>query len=164
MPGWIVWHSSRQMNDPSFQKVARQESDFLFSPICNYIDLFIPVAILESDRLFYHAQSHQLAGDKGHTIWPGWNAALHSNVSISARVSIELSDRFKLSDTIYSLVPISKNNQLIRRLENTPLLHSQVLALEFWRPLMCRDFTAVMRSHAGIAPHIFFTLMRRMNS
>ena len=32
-PGWIVWHSSRQMNDLSFQKVARQESDFLFSPM-----------------------------------------------------------------------------------------------------------------------------------
>ena len=30
--------------------------------VCNYIDLFIPVAILESDRLFSHAQSLQLAG------------------------------------------------------------------------------------------------------
>ena len=32
-PGCIVWHSSRQMNDLCFQKVARQESDFLFSPM-----------------------------------------------------------------------------------------------------------------------------------
>ena len=39
--------------------------------LCNYIDLFISVAIPESDKLFNHAQSRQLAGDKGHTIWPG---------------------------------------------------------------------------------------------
>ena len=41
--------------------------------LCNYIDLFIPAAILEADRLFNHAQwaSLQLAGDKGHTILPG---------------------------------------------------------------------------------------------
>ena len=31
------------------------------------------------------------------------------------------------------------------RLENTPLLLSQVLALEFQKPLMRRDYTAVMR-------------------
>ena len=40
----------------------------IFSYVISYIDLFIPVAIPESDRLFNHAQSHQLAGDKGHTI------------------------------------------------------------------------------------------------
>ena len=33
LPGWIVWHSSRQMNDLEFSWVARQESDFLFSPM-----------------------------------------------------------------------------------------------------------------------------------
>ena len=65
-----VWHRSRQMKRSEFSKVARQESDFYFL-LCNYIGLFLPVAILESDRLFKHAQSLQLAGDKGHAILPG---------------------------------------------------------------------------------------------
>ena len=52
-------------------KKSPDKSQISYFLLCNYIDLFIPVAILESDRLFYHAQSHQLAGDKGHTIWPG---------------------------------------------------------------------------------------------
>ena len=47
------------------------KSQISYFPLCNYIDLFIPVAIPESDRLLNHAQSLQLAGDKGHTIWPG---------------------------------------------------------------------------------------------
>ena len=47
------------------------KSQISYFLLCNYIDLFIPVAIPESDRLFNHAQSLQLAGDKGHTIWPG---------------------------------------------------------------------------------------------
>ena len=38
--------------------------------VCNYLDLFIPVAIIESDRLFSHAQSLQLAGDTWMHIWP----------------------------------------------------------------------------------------------
>ena len=58
------------MNDLSFQK-SPDKSQISYFLICNYIDLFIPVAILESDRLFNHAQSLQLAGDKSHTIWPG---------------------------------------------------------------------------------------------
>ena len=59
------------MNDLSFQKLPdnSQISNFL---LCNYIDLFIPVAILESDRLFNHAQSLQLAGDNGHTYYLTW--------------------------------------------------------------------------------------------
>ena len=65
-----MWYSSRQMNDLSFQKSPDKSQIFYFL-ICIYIDLFIPVAILESDRLFYHAKSLQLAGDKGHTILPG---------------------------------------------------------------------------------------------
>ena len=50
------------------------KSQICYFLLCNYIDLFIPVAIPESDRLFNHAQSLslQLAGDKGHTIWPGY--------------------------------------------------------------------------------------------
>ena len=44
---------------------------FSYVIILKIIDLFIPVAIPESDRLFNHAQSLQLAGDKRHTIWPG---------------------------------------------------------------------------------------------
>ena len=52
-------------------KKSPDKSQISYFLLCNYIDLFIPVAILESDRLFNHAQSHQLAGDKGHTIWPG---------------------------------------------------------------------------------------------
>ena len=59
------------MNDLIFQK-SPDKSQISYFLLCNYIDLFIPVAILESDRLFNHAQSLQLAGDKGHTIWPGW--------------------------------------------------------------------------------------------
>ena len=55
------------MNDLSFQK-SPDKNQISYFLICNYIDLFIPVAILESDRLFNHAQSLQLAGDKGHTI------------------------------------------------------------------------------------------------
>ena len=51
--------------------VSPDKSQISYFLLCNYIDLFIPVAIPESDRLFNHAQSHQLAGDKGHTIWPG---------------------------------------------------------------------------------------------
>ena len=49
------------------------KSQISYFLLCNYIDLFIPVAIPESDRvrLFNHAQSLQLAGDKSHTIWPG---------------------------------------------------------------------------------------------
>ena len=72
-PGWIAWHSSRQMNDLSFQKSPdkSQISYFLIFLLCNYIGLFIPVARLESDRLLKHAQSLQLAGDKSHTILPG---------------------------------------------------------------------------------------------
>ena len=72
-PGWIAWHSSRQMklmNDLSFHE-SPDKSQISYFLLCNYIDLVIPVAIPQSDRLFNHAQSHQLAGDKGHTIWPG---------------------------------------------------------------------------------------------
>ena len=69
-PGWIAWHSSRQMNDLSFQK-SPDKSQISYFLLCNYIGLFIPVARLESDRLFKHAQSLQLAGDKSHTILPG---------------------------------------------------------------------------------------------
>ena len=64
------WHSSRQMNDPSFQK-SPDKSQISYFFLCNYIGLFIPVARLESDRLLKHAQSLQLAGDKSHTILPG---------------------------------------------------------------------------------------------
>ena len=53
-PGWIVWHSSRQMNYLSFQE-SPDKSHISYFLLCNYIDLFIPVAILESDRLFNHA-------------------------------------------------------------------------------------------------------------
>ena len=70
-PGWIVWHRSRQMNDLSFQK-SPDKSQISYFLLCNYIGLFIPVAILESHKLLKHAQSHQLAGDKGHTILLGW--------------------------------------------------------------------------------------------
>ena len=66
-----MWHSSRQMNYLSFQE-SPDKSQISYFLLCNYIDLFIPVAILESDRLFNHALSLQLAGDKGHTIWPGF--------------------------------------------------------------------------------------------
>ena len=52
--GWIVWHSSRQMNYLSFQE-SPDKSQISYFLLCNYIDLFIPVAILESDRLFNHA-------------------------------------------------------------------------------------------------------------
>ena len=69
-PGWIAWHSSRQMNDLSFQK-SPDKSQISYFLLCNYIGLFIPVARLESDRLLKHAQSLQLAGDKSHTILPG---------------------------------------------------------------------------------------------
>ena len=58
------------MNDLSFQKSPDKSQIFYFL-LCNYIGLFIPVARLESDRLFKHAQSLQLAGDKSHTILPG---------------------------------------------------------------------------------------------
>ena len=58
------------MNDLSFQK-SPDKSQISYFLLCNYIGLFIPVAILESDRLFKHAQSLQLAGDKGHAILPG---------------------------------------------------------------------------------------------
>ena len=40
------------------------KSQISYFLLCNYIDLFIPVAIPGSDRLFNHAQSLQLAGDK----------------------------------------------------------------------------------------------------
>ena len=74
-PGWIAWHSSRQMNDLSFHE-SPDNSQISYFLLCNYIDLFIPVAIQELVRLFNHAQSHHSpAGwwqfDKGHTIWPG---------------------------------------------------------------------------------------------
>ena len=69
-PGWIVCHRSRQMNNLSFHE-SPDKSQIYYFLLCNYIDLFIPVAIPESDRLFNHAQSLQLAGDKDHTIWPG---------------------------------------------------------------------------------------------
>ena len=49
-----MWHSSRQMNYLSFQK-SPDKSQISYFLLCNYIDLFIPVAILESDRLFNHA-------------------------------------------------------------------------------------------------------------
>ena len=52
-------------------KKSPDKSQISYFLLCNYIDLFIPVAILEADRLFNHAQSLQLAGDKGHTILPG---------------------------------------------------------------------------------------------
>ena len=58
------------MNDLSFQK-SPDKSQISYFLLCNYIGLFIPVARLESDRLFKHAQSLQLAGDKSHTILPG---------------------------------------------------------------------------------------------
>ena len=74
MPGLIVWHSSRQMNDLSFHE-SPDKSQISYFLLCNYIDLFIPVAIPESDGLFNHAQSLQLTGDKSHTICPGWYEA-----------------------------------------------------------------------------------------
>ena len=58
------------MNDLSFQK-SPDKSQISYFLLCNYIGLFIPVARLESERLFKHAQSLQLAGDKSHTILPG---------------------------------------------------------------------------------------------
>ena len=64
------------MNDLSFHE-SPDKSQISYFLLCNYIDLFIPVAIPESDGLFNHAQSLQLAGDKGHTIWPGiWQILL----------------------------------------------------------------------------------------
>ena len=66
-PGWIAWHRWMIL---SFHG-SPDKSQISYFLLCNYIDLFIPVAIPESDRLFNHAQSHQLAGDKGHTILPG---------------------------------------------------------------------------------------------
>ena len=54
LPGWIVWHSSRQINYLSFQE-SPDKSQISYFLLCNNIDLFIPVAILESDRLFNHA-------------------------------------------------------------------------------------------------------------
>ena len=62
-----MWHSSRQMNYLSFQE-SPDKSQISYFLLCNCIGLFIPVALLESDKLFNHAQSLQLAGDKGHTI------------------------------------------------------------------------------------------------
>ena len=62
-----MWHSSRQMNDISFHE-SPDKSQISYFLLCNYIDLSIPVAIPESDRLFNHAQSLQLAGDKVHSI------------------------------------------------------------------------------------------------
>ena len=73
IPGWIAWHSSRQMNDLSFQK-SPDKSQISYFLLCNYIGLFIPVARLESDRLLKHAQSLQLAGDKSHSV--GWGIYL----------------------------------------------------------------------------------------
>ena len=70
------------MNDLSFQKSPDKSQIFYFL-LCNYIDLFILVAIPESDRLFKHAQSLQLAGDKGHTILPGFIVASSSTVAPS---------------------------------------------------------------------------------
>ena len=55
------------MNNLSFHE-SPDKSQISYFLLCNYIDFFIPVAIPESDRLFNHAQSLQLAGDKGHTI------------------------------------------------------------------------------------------------
>ena len=43
---WIVWHSSRQMNDPSFHESPDKNQISYFLP-CNYIDLFIPVTIAQ---------------------------------------------------------------------------------------------------------------------
>ena len=43
-PGWIAWHSSRQMNDLSFHE-SPDNSQISYFLLCNYIDLFIPVAI-----------------------------------------------------------------------------------------------------------------------
>ena len=77
-PGWIAWHSSRQMNDLSFQK-SPDKSQISYFLLCNYIGLFIPVARLESDRLFKYAQSLQLAGDKSHTILPGCLATFENS-------------------------------------------------------------------------------------
>ena len=45
-----------------------EKSQISYFLLCNYIDLFIPVAIPESDRLFNHAQSLEQAGDKGHSV------------------------------------------------------------------------------------------------
>ena len=58
-----MWQSSRHL---SFHE-SPDKSQISYFLLCNYIDLLIPVAIPESDRLFNHAQSLQLAGDKGHT-------------------------------------------------------------------------------------------------
>ena len=68
------------MNDLSFQK-SPDKSQISYFLLCNYIDLFILVAIaaiLATDTRVRqavqscgHAQSLQLAGDNGHTIWPG---------------------------------------------------------------------------------------------
>ena len=58
------------MNDLYFHE-SPDKSQISYFLLCNYIDLFNPVAIPESDRLFNHAQSHQLAGDKGHSVGRG---------------------------------------------------------------------------------------------
>ena len=76
------------MNDPSFYE-SPDKSQISYFLLCNFIDLFIPVAIPESDRVFNHAQSPQLSGDKGHTIWPGgW---------------LNFSNIFGLSDSVWQI-------------------------------------------------------------
>ena len=82
-------------------KKSPDKSQISYFLLCNYIDLFIPVAILESDRLFYHAQSHQLAGDKGHTIWPGmrWEHRVRGSLGgISGKDSKECDDSDYVDD------------------------------------------------------------------
>ena len=74
------------MNDLSFQK-SPDKSQISYFLLCNYIGLFIPVARLESDRLFKHAQSLQLAGDKSHTILSGFQS--HKNLMID-RKSVQM--------------------------------------------------------------------------
>ena len=75
------------MNDLSFHE-SPDKSQISYFLLFNYIDLVIPAAIPESDslRLFNHAQSHQLAGDKGHTIWPGRSKPPNCRLARAARV------------------------------------------------------------------------------
>ena len=88
------------MNDLSFQKSPdkSQISNFL---LCNYIGLFIPVARLESDRLFKHAQSLQLAGDKSHTILPGsYTTTYVCKQRVVALILMELLSKMRKMRTI----------------------------------------------------------------
>ena len=79
------------MNDLSFQK-SPDKSQISYFLLCNYIDLFIPVAILESDRLFNHALSLQLG--------LSW--------LVTKAILFDLAGRHRKTDFWWSLVGIGK--------------------------------------------------------